>query len=196
MIREAVCRHWDGEILGGGLVFDAGAVKGDFTGVLLKLGHKVVAFEPDRAGSADLICMAHPNLTVVSKALAVETGTRKFYHYLDRNGANGFIRNKKEDALHPHKLIEVEALSLKDAIDQYGIPGLLKLNVEGAEVEIIMQTPAEVLRLIKQMTVSFHEFCGIVTHDQVVSCQERLRSLGFDLKLFERNPDCWAVRID
>ena len=54
----------------------------------------------------------------------------------------------------------VEAFSLKDLLQRYGVTdvSVLKLNVEGAEVEILMTLPEQLFASIDQIAVSFHDF--------------------------------------
>lgn len=195
MIQEIDQRHYDPSLIEpGSFVFDLGALRGKFAHSLANLGYKVIAFEPDPSGIQTIT--PHKNITTVQKAVGYPSGRRKFFQYLPSNGANGFYSNKYEKKINPGQVIEVDVITLEDAIKQYGTPSLMKMNIEGAEVEIIKNTPDDILSSIKQITVSFHTFCDIVTPEQVKECHNRLSSLGFELHFFAVYPDeVWAVKI-
>jgi hypothetical protein len=54
----------------------------------------------------------------------------------------------------------VEALSLLDLFQRYNIAdvSVLKLNVEGSEIEILMTMPERLFECVDQIAVSFHDF--------------------------------------
>lgn len=186
-------RHYDPDLLAPeSLVFDLGALHGRFSDALSSLGHHVVAFEPDPEG---VLTIPHnPLVTVVQKAIGFPAGQREFFQYLPRDGANGFYLNEDEKAINPGGKITVDVITLTEAVRTYGTPDLLKMNVEGAEVEIIMNSHDRLLQSIGQITVSFHTFCNVITEEDAERCRQRLKSLGFELNFFEEFPDeCWAV---
>ena len=187
-------RHYDLDLMQlNSLVFDLGALHGRFSEALARSGHRVIAFEADPEGVKTI--PTNPKVTIVPKAIGFPTGSRQFHQYLPCDGANGFYQNESEKAISPGRMIEVDVITLEDAVRFYGIPDLLKMNVEGAEIEIIENTPDDILSNIKQITVSFHTFCQVITEEQAEKSRQRLRDLGFDLTFFKEFPDeCWAVR--
>ena len=74
---------------------------------------------------------------------------------------------------------------------------LLKVDIEGAELPLILDTPPETLRRIAQITIEYHDFCGIHTPAQVERMIDRLREVGFTGIRFSGNNTNWCfVRAD
>ena len=44
---------------------------------------------------------------------------------------------------------------------------------------MLLGVSPELLRRVKQVCVEFHDFCGLVTSDDVARADQRLRALGF-----------------
>lgn len=195
MIQEVTQRHFDDSVMRqGSLVFDIGGLHGDFASAMLDRGYKVICFEPDPTGFERI--PRRSNLEVIQKAVSGCTGRRSFFRYAPCDGANGFFLNKSENSVHPAQIIEVETISLKDAVMEYGVPELVKFNCEGAEVEIIMLTPTNILKQIHQLSISFHVFCDFkeMGEKEVKQCTNKLTRAGFDLSYYpEYEDECYAV---
>jgi len=56
---------------------------------------------------------------------------------------------------------------------------VLKIDIEGAELEMLLGTPESVLRRCDQITVEFHDFMDRSQAVDVRACIHRLRSFGF-----------------
>ena len=180
MIESVDNMRFDSSLLTeGGLVFDLGALNGIFSSNLAGRKQYVVAFEPDDYGATTI--PISDMITVVKKAIGFPSGKRTFYSYAPASGANGLYLNPSMVEHYPPSLIDVDVITLQEAVDTYGLPDLLKMNVEGAEVEILMNSSDDLLQSIHQMAISFHAFCRFVTKDQEDLCKRRLESLGFSL---------------
>lgn len=198
MIETIENRHFDLSVLtSNALVFDCGALGGKFASFMAGRGYRVIAFDPDAEaiGAMD----RREGVTLVQKAIGFPAGPRIFYQFAPGNGANGLYLNEHEEKVHQSKMIPVEVITLQDAVDAYGVPELLKMNIEGSEIDVIMHSSDDLLRSIGQMTISFHAFCGFITMEQEEQARARLRSLGFVLEHFppddEGRPEDWrAVR--
>jgi FkbM family methyltransferase len=55
----------------------------------------------------------------------------------------------------------------------------VKMDIEGAEIEILNGSDAECLLTIDQLSVEFHESNGLSKIQEVRDCIDRMRSLGF-----------------
>jgi FkbM family methyltransferase len=203
MIETLENRHWDSFLLTpGSIVFDLGALRGLFSDKMADNGHKVIAFEPDPVGITTV--RSRDNVTLVQKAVGYPAGIRDFYSFLPASGANGLYLNEFEEKVHPHTLIPVYVITLQDAVNTYGLPELVKMNIEGGEVEIIMNSSDDLLKSIRQFTISFHAFAGFITQEEEDACKQRLRDLGFEVTLFPEievtgpndtlPADCMAIR--
>lgn len=163
----------------GANVLDAGAHKGYFAAFALENGAKsVTSLEPEpynfrflaRAAVNDESWLVRP------QALAEETGTRMLRLGLAYSHSL-VLATGGEDA------IEVEVVTLADLLDTPpGDTSILKLDIEGAECEVLSATPPAKLAGLEAMVVETHEGapCG---SDDVVTMAE---STG--LRLIE-NPD-------
>lgn len=124
----------------GDLVFDVGAHAGMTTYFLSKMvgpSGRVIAFEPDASNYAYLLQNIEyhglKNVTPVTKAMSRETGTATFN--MDGTMAAGL----SEYLIYPRtgKQVVVETLSLVDSCSAFGLPSFVKMDIEGAEVDLI-----------------------------------------------------------
>lgn len=80
------------------------------------------------------------------------------------------------------KTLEVEVVSLSTLMKRVGATdlALLKLDIEGAEFDVLAATPVEVLRRIAQITVEFHDFMPqFAGRGLFESARTRLAACGF-----------------
>ena len=77
--------------------------------------------------------------------------------------------------------IRVEGLSLDEFLKTESIPqiDLLKVDIEGAEIEVFNSCSDAFLRSIDQITVEFHEWLGGSSKTEVTDIVSRLQTLGF-----------------
>jgi len=77
--------------------------------------------------------------------------------------------------------IKVEGLSLDEFLKTESIPqiDLLKVDIEGAEIEVFNSCSDTFLRSIDQITVEFHEWVGGSSKTEVKDVVSRLQALGF-----------------
>lgn len=82
-----------------------------------------------------------------------------------------------------HESFEVEALSLEDLARQLGVArlDLVKMDIEGAEVQAIDACSDDFLRGVSQLSVEFHDFNGLVDVVDIKRILGRLRTLGFEI---------------
>lgn len=83
---------------------------------------------------------------------------------------------------HQHmRTVTVEGMPLETFIQEQQIKrvDLLKVDVEGAEIELMDGLTDARLRSIAQLSIEFHAFAGRTTKQDVVRILERLDNLGF-----------------
>ncbi|MBA3960657.1 MAG: FkbM family methyltransferase [Chthoniobacterales bacterium] len=136
------------------MIVDAGAHRGEFSAILKKeLGCRCVLIEanPDLAGALEDSGFD----LVISAALAARDGRANLQ--LRDNLESSSIASQEAAALGT---VEVETVSLETILKRAGSDciDLLKLDVEGAEFELIENTPADCWRKVRQITVEFHDF--------------------------------------
>jgi FkbM family methyltransferase len=124
----------------GDVVWDVGAHAGAtsyFFAQMVGRSGKVYAFEPD--GLAYEYLMRNidlhklENVFPVNKALAGESGTALF----SMDGTLGAGLTSSVQCVNKQSVRQVETLSLADACRAYGVPAYVKMDIEGAEVDVI-----------------------------------------------------------
>ena len=77
--------------------------------------------------------------------------------------------------------IQVQGLSLDEFLKTESIPqvDLLKVDIEGAEIEVFNSCSDAFLQSIDQITVEFHEWVGGSSKTEVKNVLQRLQALGF-----------------
>lgn len=164
------------------LVLDIGANEGDFTRAMVqKFGCRVHALEPNPYLSASLQGLAIPGVTVHKVALADTRGPRQFV--LMKNTEYSHFSSGGDSS------IQVEAVTLEDLVSQIpeGSIDLIKMDIEGAELDILECLPLEVLERIRQITVEFHQFLYPESRLRVEAIKKRFRDAGFWIVDFSRS---------
>lgn len=144
--RFSLKRFYAGLIKPGDLVFDIGAHAGNRSRTLLSLGARVVALEPQPI-FADFIArsFAGEELVLLRKAVGKEPGTVDL-HISDRHPTVTSISpswiSKVEKAtgfrnVTWNRIECVEMTTLDALIDEHGLPTFCKIDVEGAEADIL-----------------------------------------------------------
>lgn len=77
--------------------------------------------------------------------------------------------------------IRVDSVNLQTLLEKWGLEevDLIKIDIEGAEFDALLQAPDEVLNRFKQITIEFHDFIWPDRETDVNSIISRLKSLGF-----------------
>ena len=124
----------------GDTVFDLGANCGLSVYYLSKsVGEsgKVYAFEPDPINFEILLrnIKRHglDNVIPHPKAIASENGFLEFFS----EGTIGSTLARQSNRTTTGKILNVESISLQNACYIYGVPSFIKMDIEGAEIEVI-----------------------------------------------------------
>ncbi|MEP7240627.1 MAG: FkbM family methyltransferase [Devosia sp.] len=155
-------RSYIAQLPAGALAIDCGANVGDVTAALLKEGLRVIAFEPDP------ICLAQlhrrfagdERVTIVPKAVGASSRRMPLYRQVTRGRpvteASSFLRMKHH---RPEPAGEIEVIDLVEFARTLGEPiCLLKLDIEGAEAEVLEALlDSGVHRSIQRIFVETHE---------------------------------------
>jgi hypothetical protein len=81
-----------------------------------------------------------------------------------------------------------ETLMAQNQVDHID---LLKVDIEGAEVDLFATTCDQTLKRIQQITIEFHDFCGLISVKDVLAIRRRLERLGFYGIPFARTNGDW-----
>lgn len=128
----------------GDVAIDCGANVGTYTAVMARTGATVHAFEPDPVAFAALQrkFALTTNVTLHKAAASNRNGRAKLYFHSDRDSDPlALSQSSSLDALKTNvdtnSYSEVELVDFATFIDRVGVIKLLKMDVEGHEVEII-----------------------------------------------------------
>lgn len=165
---------------------DVGAHIGSFSILLTKLHNRMIvhAFEPASSNFRLLsenieLNSLRGRVVPYRRALGRETGRRTLYVNPRSTQGHSTVAEMNGSGVE-----EVMALSLDDALEvsQLKNCGLLKLDCEGSEYEVLLGSSDSCLRRFKALAVEFHDVTGFNVHMMI----DRLTWAGFHIQLVER----------
>lgn len=122
------------------LCFDIGANRGDFTIAALARGYSVVALEPAPRVFAELVrnFIYNPNVTPLRFAVSGSDYERVEFFEAEEDGLSTlnpeWLTNEDMPyAGKPYRTISATTITLDTLAVKYGVPDLVKIDVEGAE---------------------------------------------------------------
>jgi len=171
-----------GEVARRGTVVDIGAHIGLFSmfAVGILQARRIISVEPDPANFELLsknISVNHvKNAILIEAAIASEPGERRIYTNPSNTGGHSFYARSVSSRL-------VKALSLSELFRSSGISecSLLKMDCEGAEMEILENTPDELLSKVSAISLEYH--LDAYPQERLKQSKTRLESLGFILEI-------------
>lgn len=175
------------------VVWDFGANQGEFClAVSHKYGCRVLAAEPVPE-LAEALAGRSQQVTVLPNAVGGADATVTFDYDLmkDKTGSMlglevvGGLLNESATL----KRVSVKMMSLATLFAHTGAArvNLLKLDIEGAELDLLLDSPAELLQRCDQITVEFHDYWYPELGERTERAKARLRSLGFHMIRFTPN---------
>ena len=169
------------------LVVDLGANKGDFSSQISQtFGCKCYALE-----ASPSLYNAIPENSYFKKfnlAVCKKSGPVSFY--LSSNPEASTIVNDVKKAWGSIGTIIVDGTTLENFLMRNKISSidLLKIDIEGAEIEVLNSISDDTLRTIKQITIEFHQFCkGFNCRQDIIRIKKRLKNLGFICIILNQN---------
>lgn len=155
------------------LVLDCGSHRGEFADEILQEESVTVhGFEanPDLFDALPKV----KNTCFFHKAIGGEIGTVTFNLQEPECGSVRFTGGG-------NSTVSVSAITLEEHCRVEGIErvGLLKLDIEGSELDVLEKTSSEFLSRIDQITVEFHDFLCKEDLPRIRACVSRLEALGF-----------------
>ena len=178
------------------LCLDVGAHEGAVLGEIIRLAPKGrhVAWEPLPAFARQL-GRRFPSVEVRQAALSDRAGRRSFAHVLDEPGWSGFEARPTPGG-SPVETITVRCERLDDVLRADVRPELIKIDVEGAEEEVLRGAMATLRR--HRPIVVFEHGAGSAEH--YGTTPERLhdlvtRELGYEIEGLDGDGPYSAVRF-
>ena len=178
------------------LILDLGANRGVFSkGVMDRFGCTVVAYEPSRLlceGQLTELKQQYERFSFHPNAVWSERKTLTLSDFCDKEGgtsgvANSIIPHKsdtRKDGRYVREKYEVECLSLEEILDPYDKIDLLKVDIEGSEIEVLNKISERNITKCDQVCVEFHLFCQgeysiKITADDLDAIISKMERLGF-----------------
>jgi FkbM family methyltransferase len=164
--------------------------------VVLDLGSHLGQFSQEISNISGCKCYAVEALPALYEKIAETPLIRKFnYAISSSNQPIDFCVTENQEANHiaqittddPSQKITVEGISIEKFLSQQNIQGvdLMKVDIEGAEIELFKSMSDETIGKIKQITIEFHDFIFNIGKE-VEEIKQRLKALGFTIVVFSR----------
>lgn len=164
----------------GGVVLDLGANAGEFSYLAVeKLGGRCIAVEANqellreiKSGSIQTMCAA---VWCRDEMLSFSIADHPEY--------SSISSRPPTELSHA---VWVEGLTLDSIIGRCDLTrvDLMKVDIEGAEVPLLLGASDQTLSNIGQITVEFHESHGLISRADVTAVCRRMSRLGFDRHRF------------
>lgn len=171
------------------VVVDLGANRCEFANEICQsYGCKCIAVE---AVPTILPVIAADGVTIFNYAMGGIDGPIKFHQSSEPLSSS--LRTIPTRA----QTLEVTGRTLKTLLRENSLTriDLLKIDIEGAEIELFDAMSDGLLQDIAQITIEFHDFCGLITSDDVARVWARLESLGFSgIRFSVSNHNCVFLR--
>ncbi len=160
----------------GSLAFDVGAYVGERTEMMLTLGARVVAFEPQPFLAREVRARASAKrLTVVETAMGAQVGSADLFLTQNTGGAS---LNSDWYRTEDYGKITVPVTTLDAQIAKFGLPAFCKIDVEGFEVEVLKGLSAP----IKGFSIEFQcDERGVAKINQCVELISKFGPYEFNL---------------
>lgn len=180
------------------IVIDVGAHKGYFSAYALMTGAKAVySYEPEGANFSCLSRFAestwrHRKAIQIFQA-AVSDKDGELTLYVSRESWRHTIVPGGEQ--FPSKTLHVDSCSLANILGKVkaefvGKELILKIDAEGAECPLLLNTPAECFASVEEVVFEYHRFGDCELH----MILERLQFLGFEYVASVREADLHHLR--
>jgi len=185
------------------VVVDIGAHKGKFSRHILEsYDCRVIAYEPCLWAIRDYLSqLHHPNFEFHQKA--VGSKKRKSVMFYEVAAPEKFRGEGNTTVPTSREVIDsysVSQVSLQSILLSLPRVDLLKLNCEGAEIDIILSTPPAVLQVCKQIFIAFHKHRASdlsieAMSTRIKACRRRLENLGYASRIVhKKHPDILFYR--
>lgn len=189
-----IATKYDIGVLGpNSIVVDGGGYKGEWCDYILKTYKcKVYIFEPHPENMKKIQQLIGDcnNAVLIQKALFGKDGTQKLRMTPNADGYSLYDRSKNRRIVSE---IDVSTIRLDSFLADYDLShiDLMKLNVEGAEIDILMSLTKEIASRVKRITFAAHGG-KIVKPAAVDKAIQHARQIGY--KVHNYVPKDWAKK--
>ncbi len=174
---DRICAHsfFSAPLEGGAIVVDLGANQGEFAATIIdKYNVAVYAVEPVPKLFGNL--PKHEKFHPQQIAIGGEEGEITINVYDDRCASTVAHGNTNN-----FEAIPVPCTTLENFLEQSNLASvdLLKVDIEGSEIEMFNSVPDQLLNNIGQITIEFHDFLYPELGEKTKSVIQRLENSGF-----------------
>lgn len=160
------------------VLLDLGACEGDFTRHFIATypDATVVMVEANRSLYPKLARVLSPRVSSIWAAVSGRKGSLTFTEDLSSIHCGSWVFDTAEH----RSSYDVPSITLDDLVQSVGQVDLVKMDVEGAEWEIIETVSPAALDRIAQMTIEFHDFLDPSLTPRTERCIRLLKDNGFN----------------
>lgn len=183
IIREVILLdEYDvGSINAGDVVVDIGAQIGSFTLLAAQRAQRVYAFEPASANYSQLeknVALNRlANVETFNQAVTARDGTVRLFLSCMNEGAHSIMQTGES--------VEVFSISLQSIVERVGAINFLKMDCEGAEYPIILDSPSSCFEHIDRILMELHLTPAIEKRYDNQSVLDRLTGYGFSVEVLK-----------
>lgn len=172
------------------IVFDCGACVGEFTSKLYDiLKCRFICFEPDFRNFRKLKRRFAENKQITPLCIGIDTeiGFKELYLGSFNTSSSFYESHRGLSGL----TVEVPVRTLELETESYDLIDLLKLDLEGSEIEVIPSMADSVMSKIKQITVEFHSQSKIegYTKEKIDICRKHLKKQFNEIEYIDKGND-------
>ena len=156
------------------VVIDCGANKGEFSNYANEqFAARCYGFEPDPRLFTNLV--SKNNITYFQKAIGSTEGLVKL-NLGEKHCSSLMYKETKEQ-----NYVEVEMTTLEKFCTNQNIESihLLKIDIEGAELDLLENLASNIFTKIEQITVEFHDFLDENDIPRIQNIIKRMKNEGF-----------------
>ena len=161
-------------------VVDLGANKGAYAARVLHLAPeaRVICYEPDPHNVECLRINLGDSAEIHRAAVSADGGTITLQQVPENRGLGSIVAGRLEARGTPTVPIDVPLVALRDVIARAGHVDLLKIDVEGAEYPIILDTEDELFASVDRIVMEYDARAAESEHTGA-DLAERLRDLDY-----------------
>lgn len=175
---ESICEHtFVSRFLNAdSIVLDIGANQGAFShGIIQRFGCRVISAEP--LGELCERIDRHPLLQLFNTALGGKNQSIAMNVFSERCASVlGPVTADESMRIQTVPMVTLAEFRRQASVDHVD---LLKIDIEGAEIDLFDACKDDEVKEIKQITVEFHEFVYPDQHDSILRIEKRLAEIGF-----------------
>lgn len=167
------------------VVLDLGCFKGEFLAQFIQLFpayRKYVAVEANASLVSPLrVAFLDSRICIIESVVRSESApTGWFFLDLDNEVESSCVFHDGNG--HRWRPVEGPCIAFRELVQELGNVDLVKMDIEGAEWEILKDWDSALTQRISQLSVEFHDFLDPVRRDDTLGCIARLKSFGYEVQ--------------